>query len=293
MNEQPKRRALGKGLEELFNIEDISYEKLEEKIINQATKEEIEEIPLDEIRPNPYQPRKTFDEESLEELKESIKEHGLIQPIIVKRSIKGYEIIAGERRARASRLAGLKTIKAIVKDYNDDEMMQIAILENLQRENLNAIEEAEAYRALQQKLNLNQEQIAKKVGKSRSYITNMLGLLSLPEHTKKLVTENKITMGHARVLSKMEDSEKINDLADKIANEDLSVRIVEDISKSKEYQKRNKINHSSSTEHLSLQQDLSEFLGTKVKLTKNKIEINYTTEQDLTRILDIMHYKQD
>ena len=170
----PKRRALGRGLEELFNIEDISYGTVEEKIMETATEDEVRDIPLTELRANPYQPRKTFDDEKLHELAESIKEHGVFQPIIVKKSIKGYEIVAGERRYRASLLAGKKTIPAIIRNFTDEQMMEIAVLENLQRENLNAIEEATAYKSLMDNLNLTQEELARKVGKSRSHITNML-----------------------------------------------------------------------------------------------------------------------
>ena len=143
-----KRRALGMGLEELFNNEQLDLNKFEEKIVNSISKEEIVELKLSDLRPNPYQPRKVFDEEKLIELSESIKEHGVFQPIIVKKSIKGYEIIAGERRFRASKLAGKETIPAIIRDFTDTEMMEIALLENLQRENLNAIEEASAYKKL-------------------------------------------------------------------------------------------------------------------------------------------------
>ena len=182
--EQTKRRALGRGLEELFNIEDINYDKMEEKIMETADEEEIREIPINKLRVNPYQPRKTFNQESLQELAESIKEHGVIQPIIVKKSIKDYEIVAGERRFRASRLAGKETIPAIVKNFTDEQMMEIAVLENLQRENLNSIEEALAYETLMKNLNLTQEQLSKRVGKSRSYITNILGLLTLTEEVK-------------------------------------------------------------------------------------------------------------
>ena len=203
--EQTKRRALGRGLEELFNIEDINYNKMEEKIMEKAKEEEIKEIPINKLRVNPYQPRKTFNQESLQELAESIKEHGVIQPIIVKKSIKDYEIVAGERRFRASRLAGKETIPAIVKDFTDEQMMEIAVLENLQRENLNSIEEAQAYETLMKNLNLTQEQLSKRVGKSRSYITNLLGLLTLPEEVKNLVKQEKITTSHARALSKLEN----------------------------------------------------------------------------------------
>ena len=222
-----KKRALGRGLEQLFNTENLDLESFEKSVYESTPKDEILEIPIDELRPNPYQTRKTFDEEALRELADSIMEHGVFQPIIVKRSIKGYEIIAGERRFRASKMAGKSTIPAIVRDFSDEEMMEIALLENLQREDLNAIEEAMAYKTLQERLGLTQEELAKKVGKSRSHVTNMLGLLRLPEEVKELVTENKLTMGHARMLSKLEDNNQIREMADKIVMEGLSVREVE------------------------------------------------------------------
>ena len=200
-NNQQKRRALGRGLEELFNNEVLDYNTVEEKIISDTSAEEIVNIKLDELRSNPYQPRKNFDEEALKELAHSIKEHGVFQPIIVKKSIKGYEIIAGERRVKASKLAGLTEIPAIIRDFNDTQMMEIALLENLQREDLNAIEEAAAYKKLQETLALTQEELATRLGKSRSHITNMIGLLSLPQDIQKYIIEDKISMGHARVLS--------------------------------------------------------------------------------------------
>ena len=202
--EIPKRRALGKGLEELFNSEVLDYSAVEEKILTETPKEEIVNIKLSELRANPYQPRKNFDEQALEELASSIKEHGVFQPIIVKKSIKGYEIIAGERRVKASQMAGLEEIPAIVRDFNDTQMMEIALLENLQREDLSAIEEANAYKKLQETLILTQEELATRLGKSRSHITNMLGLLTLPEDIQKQVVDKQISMGHARVLSKLE-----------------------------------------------------------------------------------------
>ena len=176
----PKRRALGKGLEELFNNEILDYNTVEEKIVESTPKNEIVNVKISELRSNPYQPRKIFDQAALEELASSIKEHGVFQPIIVKKSIKGYEIIAGERRVKASEIAGLTEIPAIIRDFNDTQMMEIALLENLQRENLTAIEEAQAYKKLKETLELTQEELAKRLGKSRSHITNMLGLLNLP-----------------------------------------------------------------------------------------------------------------
>lgn len=159
-----KRKALGRGLEQLFNDEGLNFDTIENSIIEEAkTNDQIVEINLSELRANPYQPRKNFDEEALNELASSIKEHGVFQPIIVKKSIKGYEIIAGERRFRASKLAGMQTIPAIVKDFSDEEMMQIALLENLQRENLTSIEEAKAYKSIIESMNITQDELAKKV----------------------------------------------------------------------------------------------------------------------------------
>ena len=213
--ENNKRRALGRGLEELFNNEPIAYDKMEEKILNQTPKEEIEKVKLSELRSNPYQPRQVFDQEALNELAASIKEFGVIQPIIIKKSIKGYEIIAGERRVKASQLAGLEEIPAIIRDFTDEEMMEIALLENLQRENLNPIEESRAYKKLIDALHLTQEELAKRLGKSRSYITNMIGLQNLPSTIQDKISENKISMGHARVLSKLENEQQQEELLTK------------------------------------------------------------------------------
>ena len=227
----PRRKALGRGLEELFNSEILDYSTVEEKIVNETPEEEIKQIKISELRSNPYQPRKIFDDQALEELASSIKEHGVFQPIIVKKSIKGYEIIAGERRVKASQIAGLSKIPAIVRDFNDTQMMEIALLENLQRENLTAIEEAQAYKKLQETLSLTQEDLAKRLGKSRSHITNLLGLLTLPESIQKDVNAKKITMGHARVLSKLDNEEQQKKLEEKIIKEGISVRALEELTK--------------------------------------------------------------
>ncbi len=290
-NNQQKRRALGRGLEELFNNEVLDYNTVEEKIISDTSAEEIVNIKLDELRSNPYQPRKNFDEEALKELAHSIKEHGVFQPIIVKKSIKGYEIIAGERRVKASKLAGLTEIPAIIRDFNDTQMMEIALLENLQREDLNAIEEASAYKKLQETLALTQEELATRLGKSRSHITNMIGLLSLPQDIQKYIIEDKISMGHARVLSKLEDHNQQQTLANKIVDEGISVRELEDLTKSQEEftRKRQIIKKPENNEYIYLQEELCEKLGTKVKIRKNKIEINFTNTNDLNRLLEIMN----
>lgn len=285
-----KRRALGMGLEELFNNEQLDLNKFEEKIVNSISKEEIVELKLSDLRPNPYQPRKVFDEEKLIELSESIKEHGVFQPIIVKKSIKGYEIIAGERRFRASKLAGKETIPAIIRDFTDTEMMEIALLENLQRENLNAIEEASAYKKLIETLNLTQEELANKLGKSRSYITNMLGLLDLPVVVKEMIKEEKISMSHARVLSKIKNDEEIIKLANKIVNDGLNVRDIENLTQSKDIEKKHKVVVAKQiSQYKTLEESISEKLGTKTKIKNGKIEISFTNDNDLNRILEILN----
>ena len=292
-NEPLKRRALGRGLEELFNNEPIDYNKIEEKIVTETPKDEVKMIKIEELRSNPYQPRKNFDPIALQELSKSIKEHGVFQPIIAKKSIKGYEIIAGERRVKASTLAGLKEISAIIRDFSDDEMMEIALLENLQRENLNAIEEATAYKNLIKTLNLTQEQLAERLGKSRSHITNMIGILSLPETTQNLISKKEISMGHARILSKLKDENQINELTDKIITEGISVRQLEDLtSNNTNFERKNKIERlprKEDTEYSYLEDSLSEKLGTRVKIKKNKVQINFTNSNDLNRILEIMN----
>lgn len=289
--ETSRRKALGRGLEELFNNEPMDYEKIEEKIVETANNEEIVEIPLSELRSNPYQPRKNFDDNALQELANSIKEHGVFQPIIAKKSIKGYEIIAGERRVKASILAGKTTIPAIIRDFSDQDMMEIALLENLQRENLNALEEAMAYKKLLDELHLTQESLAERLGKSRSHITNMLGLLTLPEEVKDMIMDGKISMSHARVLSKIDNSEKIKELADKIIVDGLSVREIEDLSHTDTTieKKNTQVRHDTNrNEYKVIEEELSEKLGTKVKIKNNKMELYFANSNDLNRILEII-----
>ena len=288
---ETKKRALGMGLEQLFNNENLDLEQMERKIYENSTNEEIIEINLDELRPNPYQPRKVFDDEALKELSDSIKEHGVFQPIIVKKSIKGYEIIAGERRYRASKLAGLKTIPAIIRDFSDSQMMEIALLENLQRENLNVIEEALAYKSMIEKLNLTQDDLSKRVGKSRSHITNILGLLRLPKEVQKQVIQGNITMGHARMLSKLEDHDKIIELANKIVNESLTVRDIENIGTA-EAKKKPITRKETTNEYKYVEELLRDKLDTKVKIKDNKVQISFTNNADLNRILEVLNVKE-
>ena len=291
---ESRKRALGRGLEELFNNENLNLDNFEETIYEVTPKDEIKDIKIDELRVNPYQPRKIFDEDALKELASSIKEHGVFQPIIVKKSIKGYEIVAGERRFRASKLAGLDKIPAIIRDFTDEEMMEIALLENLQRENLNAIEEAEAYKALIEKLNLTQEELSKRVGKSRSHITNILGLLRLPENVQEMVNTNKLSMAHARILSKLDNVDLINSLAKKVDDEKISVHELEELTKTDEIVKKNKIiRKPKSNEYKYVEDLMRDKLDTKVRISDKKIEISYVNNADLNRILEILDIKGD
>lgn len=288
---ETKRKALGKGLEQLFSNEVINFENFEKDIVNTSSKNDILEIDLKDIRSNPYQPRKTFNEETLQELAASIKEHGIIEPIIVKKSIKGYELVAGERRTKAAKIAGLEKIPAIVKDFNDQEMMEIALLENIQREDLNPIEEANAYQKIIELSGMTQEEFAKKFGKSRSHVTNMLGLLSLPESVKELVEKKEISMGHARALSKLEDDNKIKELANKVVKNHMSVRDLEkeiSLEEIPKKQHQDRMIDKTSMRSTIYERLMREKVGTKVKIKKQKIEIPFDSEKDLERILEIL-----
>lgn len=287
---ETKRKALGKGLEQLFSNEVIDFDNFEKKIVKETKEGDIVEIPIADIRSNPYQPRKEFDEESLKEFAESIKEHGVIQPIIVKKSIKGYELIAGERRTRASKMAGKTTIPAIIRELSDQEMMEIALIENIQREDLNPIEEATAFQKIIETTNMTQEEAAKRFGKSRSYITNLLGLLSLPNNVKTQVQEGKITMGHARVLSKLSDTEQIENISKQIIEDGLSVRETEKLTSSEDVPKKKQQKRETvySAKHSIYEGIMREKIGTKVKISTRKIEIPFDSDKDLDRILEIL-----
>ncbi len=291
---ETKRKALGKGLEQLFSNEVINFDNFEKDIIKDAKTNDILEIPLSEIRSNPYQPRKSFNDDTLQEMAESIKELGVVQPIIVKKSIKGYELVAGERRTKAAKLAGLETIPAIIKDFNDQEMMEIALVENIQREDLNPIDEANAYENIIRISGMTQDEFARKFGKSRSYVTNMLGLLTLPTNTKRLVQSKKLSMGHARALSKIEDNNKIDELATKAVVNSISVRDLEKIITEEDLPKKNKIVRATDTRSIKnaiYERIMREKIGTKVKINHRKIEIPFDSEKDLDRILDILGIK--
>ena len=291
---EQKKKALGRGLEQLFSSEVLDFDQFESNIMESADESDVKELSVDEIRPNPYQPRKTFNEEALNELAESIRNYGVFQPIIVKKSIKGYDLIAGERRLRASKLAGRETIPAIIKDFSDDQMREIALLENLQRENLTPIELAWAYKGIIESLHIRQEDLADKIGKSRSHVTNTLGLLRLPEEIQNQILDNKISMGHAKILSKIDDDYKVKEFADKIVNNNISVRELEEISREEEVKKKVPIVRKNKvSDYDYIESELRDILDTKVIVKDKKIEIYFENGNDLDRLLEIMNLRID
>ncbi len=258
----------------------------------------IREIPINEIDPNPFQPREKFADESLEELALSIKTHGVLEPIILRAKGKRYEIIAGERRYKASKLAGLKTIPAIIKNYNDLKTMEIALVENLQREDLNPLEQAKTFMKLIKEFKLTQEEVARRTGKSRSAITNTIRLLNLPEEIQALILEEKITQGHARALLSLDDKKLQKKIAKKIVEEGLSVREVETLVREKIREKKEgkplKPNQMKGfiKSYKTLEHALQDILLTKVKISHNgkrgMIQIRFSTDEDLKRIIELL-----
>ncbi len=282
---ETKKKALGKGLEELFSNSSFTIDTLEDTIVKKE-RNNATEIELSQIRSNPYQPRKVFDEEALNELADSIKVYGVVEPVILKKSVKGYEIVAGERRCKASKIAGLTTVPAIIKDFTDEEMMEIALLENIQREDLNPVDTAISISNILQVKDMTQEEFSKKFGKSRSYITNLLGLLNLPKSVQELVKNGKLSMSHARCLSKIDDEEKVINLANKIIKENLNVRDVEKMLSKKDDKKVIK----EKNEKFRMYEDaFSDTIGNKVRISNKKIEISYNSMQDLNRIMEILN----
>lgn len=277
-------KGLGKGLDAL--LADIDPQG-----------EEIKELDLNEIRPNPYQPRKIFDEESIEELKNSIVQHGILQPIIVRKSIKGYEIVVGERRYRAAKKAKLKKIPVVVRDMSEQQMMELSVLENLQREDLTPIEEASAYQLLMEKLSLTQEQLAKRLGKSRPHIANHLRLLTLPPEIQQLISDGKLSMGHGRALLGVRKKEKIPQLVQKVIKEGLNVRQLEKLVQQLNTNVPRETKKKAEERNVFLEEQeslLREKFGTTVKIkqsknkNKGKIEIEFFSQDDLNRILELL-----
>lgn len=282
--EKRPKGGLGRGLEALFDDEpQIDPE------------EEVEEISLTEIRPNPYQPRKNFDTKSLQELADSIKENGVFQPIIVRKSVGGYEIIAGERRFRASKLARKSTIPAITRQFDEAQMMEVAVLENLQREDLTPLEEAQAYDMLQKNLGLTQAEVSKRMGKSRPYIANYLRLLTLPQKTKHLLQYGELSMGQARTLLGLKDKSRINDLARRVVKEGITVRQLEKIvaKMNRHTSRQNKKAQEKSVFIKTSERQLADHFGTPVNISegksgKGKVAIDFSSLDELNRILALL-----
>ena len=290
---EKKQKGLGRGLDSIFgsNVEQF-LDDIQSSAKEVPGRREVE-IAIEEIRPNPYQPRKEFDQTALNELADSIRTHGIFTPLLVRKSVSGYDLITGERRLRAAKIAGLKVVPAISVDFTEEQMMEIAILENVQREDLNAIEEAAAYDPLVKKLGYTQEKLAERVGKSREYCANIMRLLKLPSEIQKLVVDKRLAMGHVRPLLGLKDDMEMLDAAEKIMKEKMSVREVEayvrDINaeeekpnKTKTEKKRDPIIHD-------LEHQISVKLGTKVTIQNKKLTIRYTDTEDLNRILEILN----
>ena len=290
---EKKQKGLGRGLDSIFgsNVEQF-LDDIQSSAKEVPGRREVE-IAIEEIRPNPYQPRKEFDQTALNELADSIRTHGIFTPLLVRKSVSGYDLITGERRLRAAKIAGLKVVPAISVEFTEEQMMEIAILENVQREDLNAIEEAAAYDSLVKKLGYTQEKLAERVGKSREYCANIMRLLKLPSEVQKLVVDKKLAMGHVRPLLGLKDEMEMLDAAEKIMREKMSVREVEayvrDINseevkpnKTKPEKKREPIIHD-------LEHQISVKLGTKVTIQNKKLTIRYTDTEDLNRILEILN----
>lgn len=290
---EKKQKGLGRGLDSIFgsNVEQF-LDDIQSSAKEVPGRREVE-IAIEEIRPNPYQPRKEFDQTALNELADSIRTHGIFTPLLVRKSVSGYDLITGERRLRAAKIAGLKVVPAISVDFTEEQMMEIAILENVQREDLNAIEEATAYDSLVKKLGYTQEKLAERVGKSREYCANIMRLLKLPSEIQKLVVDKRLAMGHVRPLLGLKDEMEMLDAAEKIMKEKMSVREVEayirDINaeevkpnKTKPEKKCDPIIHD-------LEHQISVKLGTKVSIQNKKLTIRYTDTEDLNRILEILN----
>ena len=281
-------KKLKKGLNEIFGedidsfLDDISNSSSKNKGSSQS------ELKVKDIRPNPYQPRKEFDEQGLKELADSIRENGVFQPILVRKrkTGQGYELVAGERRLRASKLAGKDSIPAIVVDFNDKQMMEISLLENIQRKDLTPIEEAEAYDQLIRKLGYTQDELGKRIGKSRSNVTNILRLLNLPGEVKKLVNDGKLTYTQARALLATEDEERMIDLARQTVKEGLSVKELEKLCSEKKKKLNKKKEKKKDPFVADVIDRLQKKFGTKVEIKNKALSISYTDNEDLNRILE-------
>jgi len=271
---------------------------LKENEIFDIEKEEVVDLPLENIQPNPFQPRRHFDEETLNEMAESIRINGVLQPVIVKKVSTGYILVTGERRCRASKIAGFSAVPAIVRDYNNQYLAELALLENIQREDLTIVEEAEAYRNVIKTMNLTHLELATKIGKSRSYISNALGILSLPKDVLDEINNGKITMGHARSLSKLKDVSRIKKISQMIINEKLTVRDIEAMVKKEEKKvkiKRKTIDTDFQNNLNNTKEYINKSISLKspVKVSSNKIIITFQNEEELSKFRNILEENDD
>jgi ParB family transcriptional regulator, chromosome partitioning protein len=291
-----KNSGLGRGLEALFN--DVQINIVGKEREEQSIENSIVFININNIAPNPNQPRKDFKDDKIEELAASIKEHGVIQPIMVRKSTNGFEIVAGERRWRAARKAQIKEIPCIIKELDEHENMIIAIIENMQREDLNALEEAKAFQQLAESFKLTQEEISKSVSRSRPYITNALRLLKLPEEIQSMIVDGSLTAGHARAIAGMKHKDKQLALAKHTVEKGLSVRQVEDLAKKLEDtnsqpKKKGISGKKKTTDEVSaIEEEMIKKFGTKVSIVsgkkRGKIEIEYYSNEELERLIELI-----
>lgn len=286
------KQRLGKGLRALIpQVEEPDLQDVAQGEVQGEVQGDVQEIALDAIEPNPFQPRRHFDPEKLQELAQSIAEFGLLEPVLVREHEKGYQLVAGERRIRAAELAGLKKVPALVKNFDDEEMMKVALVENLQRENLNPIEEAEGYQRLISEFGFTQNQVAHAVGKKRPSIANALRLLNLSDVEREMVQDGRLSTGHAKVLLGVNDAKKRVQLANKVIKEDLSVRQLEELLKKPKTVPRGTLKMKS-PELVDLENNLQRIFGTKVSMTYKKgagrISIEYYSDEELERLLEMM-----
>ena len=268
--------------------------KSEDQRITKTKDEQIKQIDISDIKPNPYQPRKTFDENHLNDLADSIKQYGILQPIVLRKTVQGYYIVVGERRFRASKIAGLKYVSAIIKDLTDEDMMELAVIENLQREDLNAIEEAESYQRLMTDLKITQQEVAKRLSKSRPYIANMLRLLHLPKKIADMVKDGRLTSAHGRTLLAIKDEQQMLRLAKRVVKEKWSVRYLENhVNELKNVSSKSETDKVDITKPKFIKQQerhLREQYGTKVdisiKKSVGKISFEFDSQEDFVRIIE-------
>ncbi|CAC7085109.1 ParB family partitioning protein [Staphylococcus aureus] len=273
--------------------------KSEDQRITKTKDEQIKQIDISDIKPNPYQPRKTFDENHLNDLADSIKQYGILQPIVLRKTVQGYYIVVGERRFRASKIAGLKYVSAIIKDLTDEDMMELAVIENLQREDLNAIEEAESYQRLMTDLKITQQEVAKRLSKSRPYIANMLRLLHLPKKIADMVKDGRLTSAHGRTLLAIKDEQQMLRLAKRVVKEKWSVRYLENhVNELKNVSSKSETDKVDITKPKFIKQQerqLREQYGAKVdisiKKSAGKISFEFESQDDFVRIIEQLNRK--